>query len=141
VTYKMITASLALLFVLAVAPAYGEEEGDVYYCADIDGNGFHYDKESGSYKRSGFNSNKFKMKFNPTNNSIKISHGAFGEQPKDMHCAVPDPSKPMVVSCLDFFYMFNFNATNGRYLLSLGYGYVASSSDTVIVYIGKCDKF
>ncbi len=131
---------LILLLTFTVVPVYGEDEGEVYYCSDIDGNGF--DKESDSYKRSGFNPEKFKLKFNPANKNIKISHNAFGEQPVDLFCTVPYPDiKPMGIACTNEFYMFNFNSTNGRYVLSLGYGHVVGDSDSFVVFFGKWDNF
>ena len=44
---------LILLLTFTVVPAYGEDGDGVYYCATNDGNGFDYDKKSGSYERQG----------------------------------------------------------------------------------------
>ena len=43
---------------LVAGDVYGEDE--VYYCAEIDSNGFVHDKEGGSYKRAWFASKRFK---------------------------------------------------------------------------------
>ena len=74
---------LALAFLitgfLLAGDAYGEDE--VYYCAEIDANGFDYDKERGSYKPSRFNNEKFKMKLDRTSN-VKEKYDA--QQAKEM---------------------------------------------------------
>jgi hypothetical protein len=61
--------ALALITgLLVVGNAYGEDE--VYYCAEIDSNGFVYDKALASYKRAWFKPRKFKIKLDRTANSI-----------------------------------------------------------------------
>ena len=138
--YKIITAILTLLFVVAVAPSYGGD--DVYYCADIDGNGFHPDKKDGSYsyRRSGFNGERFKIKLDLPNKKIKMANS--DENDKAYTCTQPYSSIGNTsLSCINDFYMFNFNPDTGRYVIAMGYGYVVGDSDSVAVRIGKCDKF
>ena len=64
--------ALALLITVLAGNAYGEDE--VYYCADIDSNGFKINKEHGSYKPQLFEMKKFKMKLNRTANSVEVAH-------------------------------------------------------------------
>jgi hypothetical protein len=135
---KLITQLiLILLLTFTINPAYGEDE--IYYCADTDGIGFSSDKERGSYKRTGFSSEKFKIKFDKANKSIEVAK-TDGE--KEVYtCTIAFPKYPNSFQCQNNFYMFNFNADNGRYVSAKGYGYVISDDDSVGVSIGKCDKF
>jgi hypothetical protein len=48
--------------------AYGEDE--VYYCVEIDRNGFSYDKKNETYLRRSFKESKFKVKLYRTPNSF-----------------------------------------------------------------------
>ena len=66
--------SLAFLITgfLMAGNAYVEDE--VYYCAEIDSNGFKINKEHGSYKPQLFEMKKFKMKLNRTANSVEVAH-------------------------------------------------------------------
>ncbi len=35
----------------------------------------------------------------------------------------------------------NFNSDNGRFVLAMGFGYVAGDVDTISIAYGTCDKF
>jgi hypothetical protein len=137
--YKMLMASLALLFVLTVAPAYGEVDDDVYYCVDTDANGFFPDKEKDSYQRSGFNGDRFKMKLDLSNKKIELAMGSKG---RTVSYICTQPFFPeSTLSCYASFRMFNFNYETGRYVSASGYGYLKSTEDAVSVSIGTCNKF
>jgi hypothetical protein len=135
--YKIITASLTLLFVLTVVPAYGEGEGDIYYCADSDANGFQMDEKKGSYQRSGFSGDKFKMKLDLPNKKIELAM----ECSSNMSYICTQPYSEIHLSCSSDYRMFNFHTDTGRYVFAAGYGYVVGKSDSVFVSIGTCDKF
>jgi hypothetical protein len=137
--YKLITASLALLFVLAVVPAYGDD--GVYYCSEIDSNGFYYNEKSGSYERSRFKSSKFKIKLNRAVNSIEIQGHHLEIYNYEYHCNAPFSRRPEQLSCSAEFTVVNFNTSNGRFVKSLLNGYVNSDGDSLIISYGKCDKF
>jgi len=125
---------------------------EVYYCSDNHNgaNGFWKNKETGQYERSGFIEEKFKMKLQDDGN-IAIDNG--GEDPnpifnKDLFfCSTPYPGNPKYKnnkSCVKEFHsgvFFNFNQNNGRYILFNGFGYVASTNDSVAIHIGTCTKF
>ncbi len=137
--YKIVTASLALLFALTVTPVYGEGEGDVYYCADNNGNGFIYDNESNSYVRGGFKPYRFKVKINKDHKGIETAGD--GILNAFYPCTSPSPERLTSLSCSRFFSMFNINTETGRYVRMTGYGYVNGDSDSIAVSFGKCDKF
>ena len=50
-------------------------------------------------------------------------------------------SSSSALNCIYLFSMFNFNPDNGRYVLAHGHGYVIDDVSSVVVAIGKCDKF
>jgi len=60
--------ALALLITVLAGNAYGEDE--VYYCVEIDRNGFSYDKKNETYLRRSFKESKFKVKLYRTPNSF-----------------------------------------------------------------------
>ena len=134
--------ALALLITgFLVGDAYGEDE--VYYCSEIASNGFDPDEKSGSYKSTRFTAEKFKMKLDRTAKKIEIK----GYDPEAVNatytCTSPSAiiNKPEWLSCVKNLYHFNFNSNNGRFVLALGFGYVAGDGDTFSVSYGKCDKF
>ena len=63
----LVLAFLITSFLLA-GDAYGEDQ--VYYCVEIDRNGFSYDKKNETYLRRGFKESKFKVKLYRTPNSF-----------------------------------------------------------------------
>jgi hypothetical protein len=144
----MIKKSVALAFFitsfLLMSNAYGEDE--VYYCAEIDSNGFLYDKERSSYKRAGFKSEKFKIKLDRESNLIELAED---DGHRDEYtCKIPVPiGRPELMTCTDFsLSQFNFNTNNGRFIFSHGFGYVGSMEDSehpdsISISYGKCDKF
>ena len=137
----MIKKSLALAFLitgfLLVSNAYGEE--DVYYCGEIDGNGFHYDEKNGSYERTVFSPTKFKMKLHRASNLIELVED--GTRRKIFTCKNPFPSHPKEMSCFESYYHFNFNPITGRFVYARIFGYVGGDNDSLSVSYGKCDKF
>ena len=139
--YKMIMASLALLFVLAVAPAYGEDE--VYYCSEIKSNGFNYDKERGSYIPTKFIVERFKMKLDRASNHMEIAPE--NQSKMQYTCKIPYSFNEDEMGCTSFMYHFNFNTGNGRFVYFKGVGYVGDKEginpDSLTVSYGKCDKF
>ena len=56
--------ALALLITVLAGNAYGDDE--VYYCAETDGNGFYFNEKLKKYARTGFTTDKFKIKFDRT---------------------------------------------------------------------------
>jgi hypothetical protein len=136
--YKMITASLALLFVLTVVPAYGEGEDDIYYCADDKAGGFDFDKKQGAYQRSKFHPIRFKMHLDKANKRIKLA----GDIIDGFYfCTIPYLHRPSALVCTQDFYTFGFNTETGRFARASVYGYVNGDNDSILVAIGKCDKF
>ena len=133
-------AYLALAFLITVfllaGNAYGEDE--VYYCADNDGNGFHFDKKTGSYERSGIKADKFKIKLDLPNKKIEKANA---DGTNESYICTQPYHGVASLSCYERFVMFNFNPDNGRYVYGMGFGYVNGDNDTVKVSIGKCDKF
>ena len=128
---------------LLVGDAYGEDE--VYYCAEIDGNGFNYKKKSGLYERTGIKSKKFKLKLDEASKSIEL---VFADEGRDIYdCTSPlaTIAKPELLSCVVRFYHFNFNTNNGRFVFSRGFGYMSDDTspghDSVYTSYGTCDKF
>jgi hypothetical protein len=137
--------ALALLttgFLLA-GNAYGEDE--IYYCATSESNGFRYDKETSSYERSKFVAEKFKMKLDRVSNQIVLV-GDDGYR-NGYTCQNPPSFRPELLTCAtDSLSQFNFNANNGRFVRSFGFGYVGSKEgaedhDSISVSYGRCDKF
>jgi hypothetical protein len=132
---KYLSIAILLTSFLAVN-AYGEDE--VYYCAGNAATGFIFDEKLGSYKAGKFNPLKFKIKVDLPNKRIEMAIA--GVTNDSYICSQPFHRKASL-SCFNTFYMFNFNPDNGQYVFAKGYGYVESGSDSVVVTIGKCDKF
>jgi hypothetical protein len=131
---KFLALALLITGFLLVGNAYGEE--DVYYCADIDGNGFYYDEKESSHKRTGFKSRKFKILLDRTSKTINLAR----DNGKTELYSCVDSFDENILSCTTDFYHFNFNINNGRFVSMVGYGYVGGV-DTLAVSYGKCDKF
>jgi hypothetical protein len=131
--------ALALLITVLAGNAYGE--GEVYYCADTDGNGFYFDKKLKKYARSGINTNKFKIKFNRTAKTVEIKGHRVNAANGTYPCKVPWSAYPAELSCVQHMYHFNFNTDNGRFVLAMISGYVIGDDDSISVSYGKCDKF
>jgi hypothetical protein len=129
--------ALALLITgfLLAGNAYGEDE--VYYCVETDSNGFIYDEKSGSYQRSGFVGDKFKIKPDIASNRIEL---APEKGNKEIYTCTA-PYDPRWMSCTSKHYHFNFNTENGRFVNFRGLGYMALDGDSITVAYGKCDKF
>lgn len=135
---------LALLCLIAgflvMDDSYGKEE--VYYCAEVDDNGFNYNAESGRYEPTRFFTDKFKMKLDTDSNRIDL---AFDDSKESYTCTILYPyAQPEVMSCNEVpsgGYGFNFNTINGRFVYSTGYGYVSGDGDSISISYGKCDKF
>ena len=62
--------ALALLITVLAGNAYGDDE--IYYCAGTDNNGFYFDETLKKYARTGFNTRKFKIKFDRTAKTVEI---------------------------------------------------------------------
>ena len=120
--------------------AYGEDE--VYYCSDIDSNGFKINKEHGSYKPQLFEMKKFKMKLNRTANSVELAHDE-GERRKFACTSLRFKSDEKVVHCQgNHLNTFIYNSSNKRYSLSWSQGYVLSDNPASLsISYGTCDKF
>jgi hypothetical protein len=133
--------ALALLVTVLAGNAYGE--GEVYYCAETDGNGFDFDEYLNKYKRTGFVKNKFKIKFDRTAKTVEIKGHGLGDAVNGTYpCMVPYAySRPELLSCSESVYQFNFNSNSGRFVFAMLYGYVAKDGDSISVSYGKCDKF
>ena len=134
-------AYLALAFLITVfllaGNAYGEDE--FYYCADIDRNGFSYDKKGQSYERSGFKARKFKLKLDNVSGRVDIVEEPFRRI--EYTCTPLNISDPHILSCVDGVSYLIFNTNNGKFTLAAMAGYVAHDSDSVSVSYGTCDKF
>ena len=131
--------ALALLVTVLAGNAYGE--GEVYYCAETEDNGFGFDENLKKYKRSGFNVQKFKIKFDRTAKTVEIKGHPASSANRTYPCKVPWSAYPAELSCVQHMYHFNFNSDNGRFVLGMLYGYVAGDQDTISVSYGTCDRF
>jgi len=136
-TYSVL-AFLAVTFVFVASDVYGEDE--IYYCAETDSNGFNYNEKRGSYEPRGFKGKKFKMKLDIASKTIEL---AFENRKEKYKCEFPFRAvEPDLMSCIEKFYLFNFNAKNGRFVYFVGYGYVgAEGKDSIGTSYGTCDKF
>ena len=134
--------SIAILLTSFLAGnAYGEDE--VYYCAETDGNGFYFDKKLKKYARSGFNTNKFKIKFDRTDKTIKIKGHPRNSMNLTYTCTAPYAriGEPELLNCTNNLYHLGFNFNNGRFVSAFIAGYVGGDGDTINLSYGKCDKF
>ena len=135
---------LALVFLitgfLLVGDAYGEDE--VYYCVEIDRNGFSYDKKNETYLRRSFKESKFKVKLYRTSNQIEMSHDDFGKL--NFNCRIPFFGELNTLACHPaggYLVNFNLDIATGRFTLSHSGGYVTGDGGSLSVSYGKCDKF
>ena len=131
--------ALALLITVLAGNAYGDDE--IYYCAETDSNGFLLDENLKKYKRSGFSSDKFKIKFDRTAKTIEIKGHPLSTLNQTYACILPFSIRPELLSCTYDFYHFTFNSNNGRFASALLFGYVGGDGDVISVSYGKCDKF
>ena len=133
--------ALALLDTVLAGNAYGDDE--IYYCAETEGNGFKLDENLKKYKRIGFNSDKFKIKFDRTAKTLEIKGHTLSTANKKYPCTAPYAilDKTELLSCVADLYHFNFNADNGRFVFTKIFGYVGGDGDSISVSYGKCDKF
>lgn len=136
---KFSLASLILLLTFTTNPAYGEDE--IYYCAETDTNGFYYSEERSSYKRTGFASGKFKMKFDRGLNLLELAIDTESESLRMQKYTCKDLFLKGELFCSGQIYSFNFNANNGRFVYMKGAGYVNGDGDSISISYGKCDKF
>ena len=96
---KHLALSVLVVGFLMAGNTYGDE--DVYYCAEIDGNGFRYNKGSGKYERSGFFTDKFKMKLDKDSNRMEL---VFDGAPKESYeCTTPTPQVQKLFSAQNIF--------------------------------------
>ena len=132
--------SIAILLTSFLAGnAYGE--GEVYYCAETDNNGFGFDENLKKYKRSGFQTSKFKIKFDRIAKTVEIKGHWVNPANGTYPCKVPWSASPEQLSCVQHFYHFSFNSNNGRFVFAMLFGYFGGDLDTISVSYGKCDKF
>ena len=113
---------LALAFLitgfLLAGDAYGEDE--IYYCAEIDANGFKFDEKLKEYRKAEFTTNKFKIKFDRTAKTIGIKGHALSTVNGTYTCKSPYTIiNPELLSCVSDLYHFNFNSNNGRFVLAM----------------------
>ena len=135
----LVLAFLITSFLLA-GDAYGEEE--VYYCVEIDRNGFSYDKKNETYLRRSFKESKFKVKLYRTSNQIEMSHDDFGKL--NFNCRIPFFGELNTLACHPtggYLVNFNLDIATGRFTLSHSGGYVTGDGGSLSVSYGKCDKF
>ena len=98
--------------------AYGEDE--VYYCAEIDKNGFVFDTKLKKYKPGLFVKNNFKLKLDRTAKTIEIKGHALSVVNGTYPCTNPFQfTMPKRLSCVSTLYLFNFNSNNGRFVLAM----------------------
>ena len=132
--------ALALLITVLAGNAYGEDE--IYYCAETDANGFWFDETSKKLTRSGFVTDKFKIKFDSTAKTLEIKGHPDGPSNGTYPCTAPYANvKPELLSCTKTLNHFSFNSNNGRFVFAKLFGYVGGDGDSIIVKYGKCDKF
>ena len=133
--------ALALLVTVLAGNAYGE--GEVYYCAETDKNGFWFDEALKKYKPSLFTEKKFKIKFDSTAKTVEIKG-----YPDDIskngtyNCrASLRKTYPQQLSCHAKFSSLNFNSNTGRFVLFSGYAYFNVDGDSISSSYGTCEKF
>ena len=135
------TKYLAIAFLITgclVGDAYGEDE--VYYCAEINKNGFRFDKNLKKYKPQLFFESKFKLKFDRTAKTIEIKGYNFAAN-NTYPCTAPFNYESEWLSCAKNLYHFSFNSDNGRFVFGQVGGYVIGDGDSISVSYGTCDKF
>ncbi|HIG07635.1 MAG TPA: hypothetical protein EYQ55_04940 [Methylococcaceae bacterium] len=132
-----------LIFLSSIASAE-----ELYFCSDNQATGFK--KKSNYYMPTTFNLQKFELKILDDdriqiNSPSMDSSGLFS-------CIKPIRFTPKKLSydvlkhwksCTSSNgYLFNFNATNKRYVFAKGYGYVFSDNagDAVAIRTGTCSK-
>lgn len=124
--------------------AYGEDE--VYYCAEIDSNGFSYDKKSESYERTAAKPIRFKMKFDRASNSMEL---VIDNLPPEAPIELRRPKyscgylggSPEIVTCMVGLSHFDFNTKNGRFVHFQGGLSILFHGYPIYTSYGKCDKF
>ena len=133
--------ALALLITVLAGNAYGD--GEIYYCAETEDNGFGFDENLKKYKRSGFQTSKFKIKFDRTAKTLEIKGHQMDAVNRTYPCTAPYAiiDEPELLTCTSGLYHFNFNSDNGRFVSAEIFGYVAGDTDSISVSYGKCDKF
>ena len=118
---------------------------EVYYCSDIDANGFR--DANGKYIRAGFNNWRFKMKLGDDGNITIENPDIPGGKHLFLCSMVFDghvqrhKTHKTCVSDMHGGYLFNFNPDNGRYVWFQGFGYAFDNGDSVSTRIGTCTKF
>ena len=114
----------------------------IYYCAEIGKNGFIFDKKLEKYKPQQFFEAKFKIKLDRTAKTIAIKSYPSDITNDTYNCtALFAPTFPDDLYCTNTLYQFNFNSYNGRFVLTMGAGYMGGDGDTIGVSYGTCDKF
>jgi len=136
---------LFLILIMLSSTVMAEE---IYFCSDNQATGFK--KKSKSYKPTTFNLQKFELKI-LTDNRIQINSPSMDSSGL-FRCIKPIRFTPKKLSydvlkhwksCTSSNgYLFNFNATNKRYVFAKGYGYVFSDNagDAVAIRTGTCSK-
>ncbi len=140
---KFLVLALLITGFLLAGNAYGEDE--IYYCAEIDNNGFYFNEESSAYQRARFSTKKFKMKLDLDANQIELATESSQEPLKRQiySCRIPWPGNSSLMACGDITgpYTFTFNPGTGRFVRSINSGYVLKDGDSLHISYGKCDKF
>ena len=142
----LVLAFLITGFLLA-GNAYGEDE--VYCCAEIDSNGFSYNKKSESYERSWATPERFKMKFDRASSSMELVIDSLPPE-APIHLRRPKYScgylqvqggSSEIVTCMAGLSHFDFNTENGRFVHFQGGLSIKFHGLPIYASYGKCDKF
>lgn len=141
------TASLLVIVVLCFGnaqeifgePVAGQGTEQIYYCAEIGSSGFFLNQKTGSYEKTTFIVEKFKIKFNSSDKSILVKRE--NNNSELFICKFHFAHISDFATCKSRTKNFNFNTTNGRFVRSTGFGYVAGDHDDFSISYGKCDTF
>ena len=107
-------------------------QADVYYCAELDSNGFKL--KSGAYEKQGFKVDRFKAR-------IDFDRKSFFSNDLQLNDEQCERLFSIGMSCHDSGYTIHLNKENLRFTLSQAYGFVGGDQDTISIGYGTCEKF
>ena len=107
-------------------------QADVYYCAELDSNGFKL--KSGTYEKQGFKVDRFKAR-------IDFDKKSFFSNDLQLNDETCERLFNIGMSCHDSGYTIHLNKENLRFTLSQSYGFVGGDKDTISTGYGMCERF
>ena len=134
-----LTFLLALTFLfLFSGSVYGE--GEVYYCSEIDANGYKFDEKLKKYKIVKFFPNKFKMNLDRVLNTVELAKDDGGRN--NYKCELRVWPNETIMHCIGYVLdTFIYNPRNGRFTISYGMGDLMDDKEAIYSTYGTCVKF